>query len=68
MIVLTFSDGIVTVPTLLVPVIAVTLTVRPLTRPSVVASSRAMTVRSAPVSMMNANGPAPPIVTGTVMR
>lgn len=61
-------SGMTTVANCADPAIAVTWTLRPGARPSLVASSRAITVRSAPVSTTKRYGPAGPIVTGTVMR
>ena len=64
----TESDGTVTVWKRWAPLMLCTsaLPVRP--RPSVFASSSESTVRSAPVSTTKLNGPCPPMLTGTVMR
>lgn len=64
----TATDGISTLSATAGPVMVVSRTRDAGARPRCCASSRATTVRSAPVSTMNGNGPAPAIVTGTDRR
>ena len=61
-------SGMTTVSIRLTSLIEWTVAVWPGARSSARASSREMTVRSAPVSTMKSNGPRPSIRTGTVIR